>query len=334
MRRFLNSPEGFVADYLRGLGRAHADIIEVDPELQVVSRRHPLTPGKVGVVSGGGSGCEPLHSGFVGVGALDAACVGPVFSSPVPDQILHVTQLADAGAGVLHIVTNYPGEIMNFEMAAELAEDDQDTKVLSVIVGDDVAVPEGPDSAGRRGLGATIAVSRIAGAAAECGQDLQRVADVASSVAARSRSYGVGLTSCTPPHRTNPIFDLPDDQLELGIGISGEPGRERAATRTSRELATLMVSRVMDDLRPRTNRPLLAMLSGMGSTPWGELHLLYGDVTDALQEAGVQPARNHVGNTITSLDQFGAALTLVELDEDLLQLWDAPIHTAAMRWGV
>lgn len=333
MRKFLNTADSYVADYLRGLGRAHPDVVTVDVDQRIVRRAAAAPPNKVGVVSGGGSGCEPLHTGFVGVGALDAVCVGSVFGSPVPDQIAHTTTLADSGAGVLQVVTNYPGERLNFDMAAELAADDSGVEVRTVLIADDVAL-DADAGPGRRALGATIAVSRLAGAAAESGRDLAAVGDVAQRTADRARSYGVALSSCTPPHRREPIFDLPEGQIELGVGISGEPGRSRGAARPACELAEVMVERVVTDLRPRPGRPLLAMLTGLGATPWSELMLLFGEIASGLDAAGMTLARQHVGDTITSLDQAGAGLTLVELDDELVRLWDAPVHTPVLRWGM
>ncbi|WP_375492632.1 dihydroxyacetone kinase subunit DhaK [uncultured Jatrophihabitans sp.] len=334
MSKLKNAADAFVSDYLRGLAVAHRDLLAVDVDQRVISRRRPAPAGQVGVISGGGSGCEPLHSGLVGPGGLDAACVGAVFGSPVPDRILDTAALADHGSGVVQVVTNYPGEIMNFEMAAELAADEQGTTVRTVIVGDDVALSSDADGPGRRGLGATVVACRVAGAAAAEGRDLEAVRDATQRVADRAGSYGIGVSSCTPPHRDRPIFDLPPGEVELGIGLSGEAGQQRAPLPAARDLAATMVEHVLADLRPTPGQPVLAMLSGMGATPWNELHLLFGEVAAALDHAGVDMARCHVGDTLTSLDQGGAALTLVELDDDLLSLWDAPIHTPVFRWRV
>jgi dihydroxyacetone kinase-like protein len=333
MRKFLNDPGEAVRDSLVGLAAAHPGVLRYDTANGIVVRADGPVPGKVGVISGGGSGCEPLHTGFVGHGMLDAAAPGQVFSSPVPDQILAATHAADAGAGVLHVVKNFTGEVMNFEMAAELAAIDG-AAVETVVVNDDVAVLDTPGTAGRRGLGATVLVEKLAGAAAERGQALDVVAGVARRVVHRARSFGVGLSSCTPPVAGRPIFTLPDGEIELGIGISGEPGRRRVPMRSARELAALIVSEVLTDLAPTPGAPVLAMLSGMGGTPSSELHLLYGEVDRCLRDAGVEPVRRIVGNFITSLEQSGAALTVLELDDELISLWDAPVHTAALRWGM
>jgi dihydroxyacetone kinase-like protein len=330
--QFLNNPADAVTDYLIGLAAAHPELLHFDRANRIVVRADGPVPGKVAVISGGGSGCEPLHTGLVGPGLLDAACPGEIFSSPVPDQILAATQWADVGSGVLHIIKNFTGEVMNFEMAAELAEDDHPTEIESVIVNDDVAVLDLPGTAGRRGLGATVLVEKIAAAAAERGDSLASVAEVARRVVQRTRTFGIGLSSCTRPGASGPIFDLPDGAMELGIGISGEPGRRREAIRPARELAAMLVWEVLADLQPRGTR-ILVMVNGMGGTPIRELYLLYGEVDRLLREVGLEPVRRLVGNFITSLDQSGAALSVLELDDELTSLWDAPVHSAALRWG-
>jgi dihydroxyacetone kinase-like protein len=331
LRKFVNDPTEVVDDYLAGLEQAHADVLAVDAVHRVVRRRDTVV-GKVGLVAGGGSGCEPLHTGFVGPGMLDAACPGQVFTSPVPRQIVEATRAADTGSGVLHIIKNFSGEVMNFGMAAEILEFD-DVAIESVLVNDDVAVADDGSTAGRRGLGATVLVEKIAGAAAERGDGLAAVAAVGRRVVARARTFGVGLSSCTPPLRGRPIFDLPEGWLELGVGISGEPGRSRVESRPARELADLMLEEVLSDLAPAPGAEVLVLLSGLGGTPVSELYLLYGEVARGLREHGLKPIRSLVGNYVTSLDQLGAAVTVLELDPELVQLWDAPVHTPAMRWG-
>jgi len=331
--QFLNDPADAVTEYLTGLAAAHPDLLRFDRQNRIIVRADGPVPGKVGLVSGGGSGCEPLHTGLVGAGMLDAACPGEIFSSPVPDQILAATNWADAGGGVLHIIKNFTGEVMNFEMAAELAEDDRDVEIESVIVNDDVAVADTPGTAGRRGLGATVLVEKLAGAAAERGDDLASVAAVARRAAGRSRTFGIGLSSCTRPGAAGPIFDLPTGEIELGIGISGEPGCRRDGMRPARELAVILVDEVLGDLRLDSGAAVLAMLNGMGGTPVRELYLLYAEVDRLLREAGMVTLRRLVGDFVTSLDQSGAALTVLELDDELTSLWDAPVHTAALRWG-
>ena len=332
-RKFLNDPADAVTDSLVGLAAAYPAVLRYDRERGVVLRAGGPVPGKVALISGGGSGCEPLHTGYVGLGMLDAACPGQIFSSPVPDQILAATAAAHGGAGVLNVIKNFTGEVMNFEMAAELASYDG-IQVESVIVNDDVAVADDPETAGRRGLGATVLLEKIAGAAAERGDDLLTVATTARRVVARARTFGIGLSSCTPPAASGPIFDLPWGTMELGIGISGEPGRERSAIGSARDVAAILVSEVASDLALPPGAKVLVFVNGMGGTPLLELHLLYGEIDQELRRAGYHPTRSLVGNYLTSLDQAGASLTLLELDDELIRLWDAPVHTAALRWGV
>lgn len=330
MKKLINDPGAVVADALRGIEAAHPRL-RVDHEHRVVLRADAPRPGKVGLVSGGGTGHEPLHGGFVGPGMLDAACFGEVFTSPTPDQILAATTAVDAGAGVLHVVKNYTGDVMNFEMAAELASD-EGMRVESVITSDDVAVSDSLYTAGRRGVGVTLFVEKIAGAVAERGRDLDAVASVARRVAEAGRSMGLALTSCTVPAVGRPTFDLGDDEVELGIGIHGEPGRERRPMASARELAAMLTEPVLADL-DFTGAPVLALLNGMGGTPLLELYLMYGEVAGLLKRAGVRVARSLVGNYVTSLDMAGCSLTLVRADDELLGLWDAPVATPALRWG-
>jgi phosphoenolpyruvate---glycerone phosphotransferase subunit DhaK len=332
MKKFLNDPADLVRESLAGLAAAHGDLLRYDPEAQIVVRAGAPVQGKVALVSGGGSGHEPLHGGFVGVGMLDAACPGEVFTSPVPDQMLAATKAVDGGAGVVHIVKNYTGDVMNFKLAAEDAAD-EGIGVESVLVDDDVAVQDSLYTAGRRGVGATVLLEKIAGAAAERGDDLASVAAIARRVNDRARSFGVALSSCTPPAAGAPIFDLPDGEVELGIGIHGEPGRRREALGTAHEIAEVMVDAVLSDLNPADGSRALAFVNGMGGTPQIELYLLYHEIEGLLRAAGVQPVRNLVGSYITSLEMAGASLTVLELDEELETLWDAPVHTPALRWG-
>ncbi len=333
MKKFLNDPADVVRESLAGLAAAHGDILRYDADAQIIVRAASPVPGKVALISGGGSGHEPLHGGFVGVGMLDAACPGEVFTSPVPDQMLAATKAVDGGAGVVHIVKNYTGDVLNFRMAAEDAAD-EGIAVESVLVDDDVAVQDSLYTAGRRGVGATVLLEKIAGAAAERGDDLAAVAGIARRVNERSRSFGVALSSCTPPSAGGPIFDLPDGEVEIGIGIHGEPGRRREALGTAKELAATIVEAVLSDLSPASGARVLPFVNGMGGTPQLELYLLYNEVDGLLREAGLEPIRNLVGSYITSLEMAGASLTLLELDDELLALWDAPVHTAALRWGV
>jgi dihydroxyacetone kinase-like protein len=326
----INVPETVVADALRGIAAAHPELV-VDVDHRVVVRRDSPVAGKVALVSGGGSGHEPLHAGFVGPGMLAAACPGEVFTSPVPDQMVRAAAAVDSGHGVLFVVKNYTGDVLNFEMAAELAED-EGVQVARVLVDDDVAVADSTYTAGRRGTGATLFVEKIAGAAAEEGAPLERVEAVARQVNARSRSFGVALGACTTPAKGSPTFDLPPGELELGVGIHGEPGRERRPMMTSREIADVAVDAVLEDLRPRG--PVLVLVNGMGATPLLELYGFNAEVQRVLAERGVPVARTLVGNYVTSLDMAGCSVTLCQADEEMLRLWDAPVRTAALRWGM
>jgi phosphoenolpyruvate---glycerone phosphotransferase subunit DhaK len=332
MKKFLNEPTAVVRESLAGLAAAHSDLLRYVAQDQIVVRADAPVQGKVALVSGGGSGHEPLHGGFVGPGMLDAACPGEVFTSPVPDQMLAATQAVDGGAGVVHIVKNYTGDVMNFKLAAEDAAD-EGIAVESVLVDDDVAVEDSLYTAGRRGVGATVLVEKLAGAAAERGDDVAGVAAVARRVNARARSFGVALSSCTPPAAGKPIFDLPEGEIELGIGIHGEPGRRREAIRSAREIVEVMLEAILSDLRPADGARVLPFVNGMGGTPLMELYLLYGEVDRQLRDAGLEPVRNLVGSYITSLEMSGASVTVLELDDELVSLWDAPVHTPALRWG-
>jgi phosphoenolpyruvate---glycerone phosphotransferase subunit DhaK len=332
MKKFLNDPAHIVKESLTGLAAAHGDLLRYDAETQIVVRSDSPVQGKVALVSGGGSGHEPLHGGFVGRGMLDAACPGEVFTSPVPDQMLAATKAVDGGAGVVHIVKNYTGDVMNFKLAAEDAAD-EGIAVESVLVDDDVAVQDSLYTAGRRGVGATVLLEKIAGAAAERGDNVQSVAGIARRVNERSRSFGVALSSCTPPAAGKPIFDLPEGEIELGIGIHGEPGRRREQTRTAGEIVEVTLEAILSDLEPAAGARVLPFVNGMGGTPLIELYLLYGEVDRQLRASGLEPVRNLVGSYITSLEMAGASVTLLELDDELVSLWDAPVHTAALRWG-
>ena len=333
LKKLINSPETEVKDALAGMEAAHGDLIRVEYDPNVIIRKDAPKKGKVALISGGGSGHEPLHGGFVGLGMLDAACPGEVFTSPVPAQMLAATKAVDGGAGVVHIVKNYTGDVLNFKLAAEDAAD-EGIKVTSVVIDDDVAVQDSLYTAGRRGVGATVLAEKIAGAAAEGGADLAKVTDVVKRVNDRARSFGVALSSCIPPASGKVIFDLPEGQIELGIGIHGEPGRRRAALGAAHEVVDIMVEAVVSDLKPKKGSKVLAFVNGMGGTPLLELYLLYGEVDKKLRAAGLEPARNLVGSYITSLEMAGASLTVLELDEELAKYWDAPVHTPALRWKV
>ncbi|MFG3115027.1 dihydroxyacetone kinase subunit DhaK [Streptomyces sp. NPDC048197] len=329
MKMLINVPETVVGDALRGMAAAHPELV-VDAENRVVVRRDAPVAEKVALVSGGGSGHEPLHAGFVGPGMLDAACPGEVFTSPVPDQMVRAAAAVDSGRGVLFVVKNYTGDVLNFQMAAELAED-EGIQVASVLVDDDVAVTDSTFTAGRRGTGATLFVEKIAGAAAEEGMPLERVEAVARQVVRSSRSFGVALSACTTPAKGSPTFDLPAGELELGVGIHGEPGRERRPMMTSREIADFALDAVLEDLEPRL--PVLVLVNGMGATPLLELYGFSAEVRRVLDERKVAVARTLVGNYVTSLDMAGCSVTLCQVDGELLRLWDAPVQTAGLRWG-
>lgn len=329
MKKLINSAENVLADALRGVAAAHPELT-VDHENRVVISKAPRE-GRVALISGGGSGHEPLHSGFVGAGMLDAACAGEVFTSPTPDQMLAAAQAVDAGAGVLFVVKNYTGDVLNFEMAAELASE-EGIASASVIVADDVAVKDSTWTAGRRGVGTTVLVEKIAGAAAAEGRSLAEVAAVAQRVADHGRSMGVALTSCTVPAVGHPSFDLPDDEMEMGVGIHGEPGRMRVPFAPAREIARELVDAITTDL-DFSGAPVIALLTGLGGTPLIELYVIYADIADALAERGITVARSLVGDYVTSLDMAGCSLTLLRADDELLRLWDAPVNTSALRWG-
>jgi phosphoenolpyruvate---glycerone phosphotransferase subunit DhaK len=329
MKKLINSVDSVVTDALAGVAAAHPSL-SVDIENKIITRAGGPKAGKVGLVSGGGSGHEPLHGGFVGYGMLDAACPGEVFTSPVPDQMLEATKAVSGGAGVLHVVKNYTGDVLNFQMAAELASD-EGIEVASVIVDDDVAVLDSLYTAGRRGVGATVFVEKIAGALAEEGAGLAAVAAVAREVNERSRSFGIALTSCTVPAAGKPTFELGESEIELGIGIHGEPGRTRGPLAPASELAAVAVDAIAADLA--LNGDLLVMVNGMGGTPLIELYIAYAAVAQHIAARGGRITRNLVGNYITSLEMQGFSVTVAALTPELTRLWDAPVDTPALRWG-
>jgi dihydroxyacetone kinase-like protein len=333
LKKFVNRPEDVVKESLAGLGAAHPDLLRVDLDEQIVVRAGAPVAGKVALVSGGGSGHEPLHGGFVGRGMLDAACPGEVFTSPVPDQMLAATKAVDGGAGVVHVVKNYTGDVMNFKLAAELAED-EGIRVESVLTNDDVAVEDSLYTAGRRGVGVTVLVEKIAGAKAEEGATLDEVAAVARKVNAHGRSFGVALTSCVTPAAGTPTFDIGADEMEFGIGIHGEPGRRRDKVKPAAEIVEQMADAIISDLDPPPGAQLLAFVNGLGGTPLLELYVLYNELAKQLAARDLTATRTLVGNYITSLEMAGASITLLVLDDELTRLWDAPVHTPALRWGV
>jgi dihydroxyacetone kinase-like protein len=333
MKKFINAPADVVRESLAGLGHAHPELVRIDLDDQLVLRKDAPVAGKVGLVSGGGSGHEPLHGGFVGRGMLDAACPGEIFTSPVPDQMLAATKAVDGGAGVLHIVKNYTGDVMNFKLAAELAED-EGVQVESVLTNDDVAVEDSTWTAGRRGVGVTVLVEKIAGAKAEAGGSLAEVAAVARKVNDRGRSFGVALTSCVTPAAGSPTFELGADEMEFGVGIHGEPGRRREKIRPAADVVGEMAEAILADLDHSPGTPLLAFVNGLGGTPLLELYLVYNELAKQLGERGLEATRSLVGNYITSLEMAGVSITLLALDDELTALWDAPVHTPALRWGI
>ncbi|MGP8245151.1 MAG: dihydroxyacetone kinase subunit DhaK [Bryobacteraceae bacterium] len=333
MKKLINDPQNVRREFLAGLGLAHADILKVCLEPVYVVRADAPVAGKTGIVSGGGSGHEPMHAGFVGKGMLDAACPGQVFTSPTPDQIEAATRAVHAGAGVLHIVKNYTGDIMNFEMAAELCQA-EGIDVRVVVINDDVAVEDSLYTAGRRGVGTTVLAEKLCGAAAERGYDLARVEALGSKVNRNGRSIGMALTSCTAPAAGKPTFELGEDEMEMGIGIHGEPGRERMPLPPAGELTARMAGMVAADLPLRSGDEVIAMVNGMGGTPLLELYLVYGELERILRGLGVRIARRLVGNYITSLEMAGCSITLLKADDEMLSLWDDPVLTAGLRWGI
>lgn len=330
MKKFINSVDGFLSESLRGFAAAHADIVRLSEDPVFLVRSDAPVAGKVALVSGGGSGHEPLHGGFVGHGMLDAACPGQVFTSPTPDQMQAAAEAANGGAGVLFIVKNYTGDVMNFEMTEEMIGEG----AASILVNDDVAVEDSLHTSGRRGVAGTLVVEKIVGAAAEKGADLSALKSLGERVVASTRSMGVALTSCTVPEAGKPMFDISESEMEMGVGIHGEPGRQRMPMASADEIARAMAGAVLDDLEPSSGQKVLLLINGMGATPLIELTLLYDAARRALQPSSVDIVRSLVGNYVTSLDMAGASITLTALDEEMIALWDAPVKTAALRWGV
>jgi len=332
VKKLINKPEDVVTEALHGIAAAHAALLRVQFNPNVIVRADAPVQGKVGLVSGGGSGHEPMHGGFVGPGMLDAACPGEVFTSPTPDQMLDATKAVNGGAGVLHIVKNYTGDVMNFEMAAELAGGES-IEVEAVVIDDDVAVQDSLYTAGRRGVGTTVLAEKICGAAAEEGRNLSEVAELCRKVNANGRSMGMALTSCIVPAAGKPTFELGDDEMEIGIGIHGEPGRERMKLAPGAEIVDRLAGPIVEDLPFEQGDEVLAFVNGMGGTPLIELYVVYNDLNRFLGERGITIARNLIGPYITSLEMAGCSITLLKLDEELTRLWDAPVKTAGLRWA-
>lgn len=333
MKKLINKPEDVVVEELEGVALAHPDLVKVHYNPNFVVRADAPIKGKVGVLSGGGSGHEPMHGGFVGMGMLDAACPGAVFTSPTPDQMLEATKAINGGAGVLHIVKNYTGDIMNFEMAAELARS-EGIEVESVVIDDDVAVKDSLYTAGRRGVGSTVLAEKVCGAAAEAGQSLTQVKDVCLKVKEWGLSMGMALTSCTVPHVGKPTFDLPEDQMEIGIGIHGEPGRMRMPLKSADEITEMLLEPIISDLPFKSGDEVLLFVNGLGGTPLVELYIIYRKAHQIASKHGLKVVRNLVGPYITSLEMAGTSITLLKLDDELKKLWDAPVKTPGLRWGV
>jgi phosphoenolpyruvate---glycerone phosphotransferase subunit DhaK len=332
MKKLINDPQNVVREELEGIEQAHPELIRVAYDPNVIVRADAPVQGKVALVSGGGSGHEPMHGGFVGLGMLDAACPGEVFTSPTPDQMEAATKAVDGGAGVIHIVKNYTGDVMNFEMAAELCRS-EGIEVDAVLVDDDVAVQDSLYTAGRRGVGTTVLLEKIAGAAAEERRPLKEVADICREVNAHGRTMGMALTSCTVPAAGKPTFELGDDEMEIGIGIHGEPGRERMKLKPAAEIVEMMATAVVDDLPFAQGDDVLAFVNGMGGTPLIELYVVYNELARFLKGRGITIARNLIGSYITSLEMAGCSITLLKVTEDLVRLWDAPVKTPGLRWG-
>jgi phosphoenolpyruvate---glycerone phosphotransferase subunit DhaK len=329
MKKFLNSPDTLLEESLQGFIAAHADIVIAGDEHKFIRRRN-LKPGKVGLVSGGGSGHEPLHAGFVGFGMLDGACPGHVFTSPTPDQIFAAVEAVDRGRGVVLIVKNYEGDVMNFDMAAEMT----DGRCVTVLTNDDVAVETSTYSTGRRGVAGTLIVEKMVGAAAEAGMPRDALKTLGEAVNRRTRSMGVALTSCTTPAAGKPNFELGDNEMEMGVGIHGEPGRRRVALASAQSIAEEMLGAILGDLAPKRGAEAILFVNGFGATPLIELYLIYREAARIVRAAGLTPVRSLVGSYVTSLDMAGASITVSLLEGEATHLWDAPVHTAALRWGM
>jgi len=329
MKKLINDVNNILTESLTGFAAANSNIVSLNSNPTYVIRAHSPIKNKVALVSGGGSGHEPLHAGFVGLGMLDAACPGEVFTSPTPDQMLAAAQAVDGGAGVLFIVKNYEGDVMNFDMGADMFEGEKAT----VITNDDVAVEDSTYTTGRRGVAGTVIVEKMVGAAAEQGTNLQNCRALGERINQQTATMGVALTSCTVPAAGNPTFDIEDNEIEMGVGIHGEPGRKRMPLNQADNLAEEMMDAIINDLKPKTSDQALLFINGFGSTPLMELTLMYHSASKLLTKLGVAIDRSLVGNYVTSLDMAGCSITVTLLDDELVQYWDAPVHTSALRWG-
>ncbi|MGD1712557.1 dihydroxyacetone kinase subunit DhaK [Dapis sp. BLCC M172] len=357
MKKLINNPNDVVRESLQGMAIAHPDLIKVNLDPHFIYRADAPIKNKVAIISGGGSGHEPMHGGFVGMGMLDAACPGEIFTSPTPDQMLEAAKVVNSGAGVLNIVKNYSGDVMNFEMATELAVS-ENIRVLNILIDDDVAVKDSLFTQGRRGVGTTVLAEKICGAAAETGYDLKQIAHLCRKVNLNGRSMGMALTSCTTPAKGSPTFELGNNEIEFGIGIHGEPGRERMAMKSADEIAEMLAINIIEDVGySRMVREwdevkgewqevelidspfepgdrLLAFVNSMGGTPISELYIVYRKLAEICEQKGLKIVRNLIGHYITSLEMQGCSITLLKLDDELIKFWDAPVKTAALRWGI
>jgi dihydroxyacetone kinase-like protein len=328
VKKFMNKVDDFLNESLAGFATAHADLVTLSTEPTYV-RRKALTQGKVALVSGGGSGHEPLHAGFVGYGMLDAACPGQVFTSPTPDQMVAAAEAVNTGAGVLFIVKNYSGDVMNFEMASEMFDADN----AVVLINDDVAVENSSHTTGRRGVAGTVIVEKAVGSLAESGADLEQCKAFGDRVNKQTASMGVAFTSCTVPAAGTTTFKIGDDEIEIGVGIHGEPGRRRARMAAADDICGELLQAITEDIRPAKDAEVLLLINGLGGTPLSELYLLYNSARRWLERKGTRVTRSLVGNLTTSLEMAGASVTLCVLDDEIRKHWDSPVHTAALRWG-
>ncbi|GAB2915089.1 dihydroxyacetone kinase subunit DhaK [Paraburkholderia jirisanensis] len=329
MKKFINQVDDFLSESLAGFAAAHSDLVVLDQE-QVFVRRKTLKPGKVALISGGGSGHEPLHSGFVGYGMLDAACPGQVFTSPTPDQMMAAAKAVDTGAGTLFIVKNYSGDLMNFEMASEMS----DLPNATVLINDDVAVENSSYTTGRRGVAGAVIVEKLVGSLAEAGADLEQCKAFGDRINQHTATMGVAFSSCTVPAAGTPTFKIGDDEIEVGVGIHGEPGRRRARFAAADVIAGELLTGIVADLKPKADAQLLVLINGLGGTPLGELYLLFNSTRLWLQQRALKIARVQVGSLTTSLEMAGASITLCVLDDEMKRHWDSPVHTPSLRWGM
>lgn len=329
MKNLINHVDTILAESLDGFAAAHADIVVLGEEREFVRRKH-IKPGKVALISGGGAGHEPLHAGFVGHGMLDAACPGQIFTSPTPNQMLNAAQAVDGGAGVLFIVKNYSGDMMNFEMAAEMLDQDN----AMVVVNDDVAVEDSTYTTGRRGVAGTLIIEKILGAAAERGDSLAQLKALGDSVNKATASMGVALTSCTVPAAGKPTFQIGAGDMEVGVGIHGEPGRRRVPLASADIIAEELVSAIVKDLALKAGQQVILLVNGFGGTPMLELYLMVNAARKVLSDAGIEPVRYLTGSYVTSLEMAGCSITVTVADAEALALWDAPVQTSALRWGM